>query len=60
MDPKKRPHGVHAKGWTSPQVLEALRLVGAGMSWRKAAKQAGCAPSSMWAAQARQSREGGK
>lgn len=54
MDPKQRPHGKHAKGWTSPQVLEGLRLVEqAGMSWRKAAKQAGCNPSSMWAAQKR-------
>lgn len=54
MDPKKRPHGKHAKGWTSPQVLEGLRLVEqGGMSWRKAAKLAGCNTSSMWAAQKR-------
>lgn len=54
MDPKKRPHGKHAKGWTSPQVAEGLRLVEqGGMSWRKAAKQAGCGTSAMWAARKR-------
>ncbi len=42
MDPKKRPHGTHAKGWISPEVREGLRLLSEGMSWRKAAKQAGC------------------
>lgn len=42
MDPKNRPHGTRAKGWVSPEVREGLRLLDAGMSWRKAAKQAGC------------------
>lgn len=49
----KRPSGLRAKGWTSPEVLEGLRLVSEGMTWRAAADQAGCNPTSMWAARER-------
>lgn len=54
MNPKNRPHGRAAKGWISPQVSEALRLLEAGMSWRKAAKQAGCSTTAMQLAKRRQ------
>jgi len=58
--PMKRPHGVRAKGWTSPQVLEGLRLVEQGVSWRAAAEQAGCNVTSIWAARARKQKEAEK
>lgn len=58
MDPKQRPHGKHAKGWTSPQVLEGLRLVEQeGVSFRKAAKQAGCTSAAILAARKRIERQ---